>query len=159
MRYVEGLTSVEGGVGRTGSRSPMQWSGGVNAGFSSAAAEKLYIVLDPDPDRPTAEKSIGDPDSLYNEVKKLIGIRQMHTALQSKGKISFVYAEENSYPLAYLRSDDNEKILVVVNPADRECGFDFDGLAGETLYLKGSVEVKGGKVTAAAQSAAFIKIK
>ena len=159
MRYVEGLTSVEGGFGRTSSRSPMQWSGGVNAGFSSAAAEKLYMALDPDPDRPTAEKSVNEPSSLYNEVKKLIGVRQSHTALQSKGKISFVYAEENSYPLAYLRSDDNEKILVVVNPADRECGFDFDGLAGETLYLKGSVEVKGGKVTAAAQSAAFIKIK
>ena len=32
MRYVKGLTSVEGGYGRTGSRSPMQWDSGVNAG-------------------------------------------------------------------------------------------------------------------------------
>lgn len=31
MRYVEGLDSVEGGYGRTGSRSPMQWDQGVNA--------------------------------------------------------------------------------------------------------------------------------
>ncbi|WP_455718467.1 hypothetical protein [Anaerosporobacter sp.] len=25
MRYLEGLTSVEGGYDRTGSRTPMQW--------------------------------------------------------------------------------------------------------------------------------------
>lgn len=159
MRYVEGLTSVEGGYGRTGSRSPMQWDGSVNSGFSSAAAEKLYIALDPDPDRPTAEKSINEPSSLYNEVKKLICIRQSHTALQSKGKISFVYAEENAYPLAYIRSDENEKILVVINPSGKECGFDFDCSAGEILYCRGNAEVKSGKVNAAAQSAAFIKLK
>lgn len=33
LRYVEGLTSVEGGYGRTGSRSPMQWDKTPNAGF------------------------------------------------------------------------------------------------------------------------------
>lgn len=159
MRYVEGLTSVEGGYGRTGSRSPMQWNSGLNAGFSSAAAEKLYIALDPDPDRPTAEKSLNDPDSLYNEIKKLIGIRQSHTALQSKGKISFVYAEENSYPLAYIRSDDSEEILVVINPSDKECGFEFDRSAADIVYLRGNGELKDGKVKISAQSAAFIKLK
>ena len=46
MRYVEGLTSVEGGYERTGSRSPMQWDNTANCGFSSAAPEKLYIKMD-----------------------------------------------------------------------------------------------------------------
>lgn len=159
MRYVEGLTSVEGGYGRTGSRSPMQWNEGVNAGFSSAAPDRLYISLDPDKDRPTAEKCINDDNSLYSEIKRLIEIRQSHTALQSKGKIEFVYAEENTYPLAYIRSDEDEKILVVVNPSDKECGFDFDGVADESLYCRGSVEVKNGMVLVQPQSVAYIKLK
>lgn len=31
MRYVEGLVSKEGGYGRTGARSPMQWDSSKNA--------------------------------------------------------------------------------------------------------------------------------
>ena len=47
MRYVEGLDSVEGGYGRTGFTFSMQWDQGVNAGFSTAPKEKLYISQDP----------------------------------------------------------------------------------------------------------------
>ena len=36
MRYIPDMISVEGGYERTGSRTPMQWSKGVNGDFSSA---------------------------------------------------------------------------------------------------------------------------
>lgn len=160
MRYVEGLTSVEGGYGRTGSRSPMQWDGGKNAGFSDAEADRLYIPLDPADDRPTAQAQMSDPDSLRSTIKRLISIRMAHPALQSRGEISFAYYGKNSYPLAYVRSSGDERILVVLNPSDSAAEFSLDGEAAEVLYsFGGGAELSGGKVHAEPVSACWIKLR
>lgn len=105
----------------------MQWDSSENAGFSSAPAEKLYIPLDPDPDRPTAEKQIAVNNSLRSEVKKLIAVRQAHKALQSLGDIEFVCDGAKGRPLAYVRSFDGERILVAVNPTDSACELTVGG--------------------------------
>ena len=159
MRYVEGLTSVEGGYGRTGSRSPMQWDDTVNAGFSAAPKEKLYIRQDESSDRPTAKGQLEDENSLLNEIKRLITIRQSHTALQSKGEIEFVYAEKDQYPFAYVRSSGEEKILVIINPADREVSFEYDCKVKEKLYsFGGDVKESSGKITVPPCFAGFYNI-
>ncbi len=159
MRYVENLVSVEGGYGRTGARSPMQWDDSLNAGFSTAPKEKLYIPLDESVDRPTAKAQMEDETSLYHEVKKLIAIRKEHSALQSKGEITFVYAEENVYPLAYLRSDAEEKILVIINPAAREVSFECQEKIKDTLYsFGGEVVTSNGTIIVPPQSAGFYRI-
>lgn len=159
MRYVEGLTSVEGGFNRTGSRSPMQWDNSVNAGFSAAPSEKLYIRQDEDQDRPTVQKQMQDENSLFNEVRKLIRVRQSCKALQSKGEIEFVCVKENAYPFAYVRSCEGERILVVINPSGRDESFSFDGKNGETIYVLGrKAELKDGVVSAPAASVSFIRL-
>lgn len=159
MRYVEGLASIEGGYGRTGSRSPMQWNREKNAGFSDADADKLYIQLDPSDDRPDAESQIADSDSLRSEIKKLISVRMSVPALQSCGEISFIYAEKDSYPLAYIRSCGTERILVIINPSDKKTIFNCSELSQETIYsIGGSVLLDGQNAVIDACSAAFIRI-
>ena len=148
MRYVENLVSVEGGYGRTGSRSPMQWDDTTNAGFSSAPAEKLYIQQDAASDRPTVKAQIEDDNSLWHEINGLIKIRNSHPALMSKGEIEFIYAEKNEYPLAYLRSSGDEKILVIINPASREASFPCSLLLKDKLYsFGGDISATGDVIT------------
>ncbi|MBD5149413.1 MAG: glycosylase [Oscillibacter sp.] len=137
MRYLEGLTSVEGGYGRTGSRSPMQWDHSTNAGFGNSPKDMLYIRQDESPDRPTAADQISDKNSLWNEIKRLIALRKEHTALQSWGEIEIICAEKNMYPLAYTRYDDSEKLLVVLNPSDKKAELRTAYEIKETIYSFG----------------------
>ena len=172
MNYVENLVSVEGGYGRTGSRSPMQWDSSTNAGFSSAPAEKLYIPLDPSNKRPTVQAQQQNKKSLYHEIQKLIKIRQEHEALQSRGEIEFIFAKKNEYPLAYVRSSgEGEKILVIINPSEKEVSFpcDLKKLGGKTgdstdllknvIYtFGGKTKFDGKKIIVAERSAVFFKL-
>lgn len=159
MRYVEGLYSVEGGYERTGSRSPMQWDSSENAGFSDAPADKLYIKLDPSADRPTAEAAMADKNSLWHEIQKQIAVRMAHPALQSYGDIDFIYCGKDKYPLAYLRTGENEKILVILNPSAKTVEFPFGGTLGEAVYTYGGAAVQsGGIIKIPAWSAGWYKV-
>lgn len=149
MRYVKGLVSVEGGFGRTGSRSPMQWDSSPNAGFSSAPKSSLYIPIDESPDRPTVERQNSDPGSLLNEIRRLTAVRQAHKALGSSGGIEFVCVKKNECPLAYIRSDGDKDLLVILNPSAHEVEFDFGkkpkykvySFGGESFFAAGKVRV------------------
>ena len=156
MRFVEGLNSVEGGYSRTGARSPMQWDDGVNAGFSTAPAADLYIKQDDDPDRPTVSKQEKDPDSLLNEIKKIIEIRKSHPALGNMGQIEFVTKGKQGEPLVYKRTFGDECILVALNPMDKETEIVLDDETKKVIYSYGSIDANGRKVTLSARSAAYV---
>lgn len=153
MHYLEGITSVEGGYGRTGSRSPMQWDKGLNAGFSSAAPEKLYVPLDTDTNRPDAKSQMNDPDSLRSEIKRLIALRQAHPALQSRGSIEFI---QNGYPLIYRRKSEEEQITVIINPSSK--AMNIDKIQGTILYSVGNnAALKGDVLSIGECTAVFIQ--
>lgn len=157
MRYVEDLVSVEGGYGRTGSRSPMQWNSSLNAGFSNSSEENLYIPLDSSKDRPNAYHQIKDPSSLRSIVKKLISLRMANSALQSYGKITFLNTA--GYPLAYVRSNEDEKILVVINPSNKSTTIPFDQLCKECIFSIGnSYTIENQTITLEGRTAAIFQI-
>ena len=160
MRYVEGLTSVEGGYERTGARSPMQWDNGVNAGFSAAPTDKIYIRQDPASDRPTVAGQLDDEASLLNHVRRLIELRQAHSALQSRGGITFVSDGAPKRPLVYKRGNDEETLLVAINPYREEVSFRLDRTLGGALYtFGGEAAQKGEAVTLPPVSAGVYGLK
>lgn len=152
MKQVKGIKSVEGGYNRTGGRSPMQWNDGVNCGFSSAAAEKLYIPVDPNSDRPTVKKQLKDEKSLLSEVKKLVNIRNNNAALQSEGMVEFIGTD---FPLIYRRRNSGESVVVIINPLGRD--LQINDFNGEIIYSNNEIMRKNGKISIPSQSFAFIK--
>jgi glycosidase len=115
MRFLPGLPDTEGsqiwpGWNRAGSRSPMQWDEGPNAGFSAAPAGDLYLPVDPDPGRPTVAAQRADDRSLLHQVRRLIALRKEIPALRTGGPVQVL---SSAYPLAYLRGGTH---LVVINP-------------------------------------------
>ncbi len=160
MRYLDGIKSVEGGYERTGSRSPMQWDDTVNAGFSSAKAEDLYIMIDPSPDRPTVKMNMEDESSLYAEIKRQINVRMQHKALQSDGAFEFLYVKENAYPLVYKRSSDGQTIVAAINPSGSAVTVDIGLNAdGREIYSYGGIsKLASGRLTMPSGSAAYFSI-
>ena len=158
MNYVEGLTSVEGGYNRTGSRTPMQWDSTANDGFSSADKTQLYIKQDDSPDRPTVEKQKLDADSLYNEIIKLIKLRNENTALHNLSDFEFV--SYDGYPLVYRRKSSEQELLICINPCGDEKSFTADTNLGEIVYSLGeNASVSGNTVNIPASGAVFVSIK
>ncbi|MBA2369854.1 MAG: maltose alpha-D-glucosyltransferase [Candidatus Protochlamydia sp.] len=102
---------------RNGVRTPMQWNANVNAGFSAANPQKLYLPLIIDPqynyEMVNVENQEQNPSSLLSWIKKIIAIRKSYAAFGS-GALEFVHS--NNYKvLAFTRTIDEEIILVVTN--------------------------------------------
>ena len=102
---------------RNGVRTPMQWSGDRNAGFSRADAARLYFPTIIDPvygyQAVNVEAQERVPTSLLNWMKRMIAVRKRHKSL-GRGSIRFLHPE-NQKILVYLREWENEIILCAVN--------------------------------------------
>ena len=102
---------------RNGVRTPMQWSGGWNGGFSTAAPERLYAPVIQDPvygyQAVNALRQKASGHSLLNWMQSIIAVRRS-TQVFGRGSIEFLYPA-NHRILAYVRRLGNEVALVVNN--------------------------------------------
>jgi len=102
---------------RNGVRTPMQWSGDRNAGFSRADWARLYspVIMDPVYGymAVNVEAQNRTPTSLLNWTKRMIAVRKRYRAF-GRGSLRFLHPE-NLKVLVYLREWENEVILCVVN--------------------------------------------
>ena len=104
---------------RDGVRTPMQWNGDRNGGFSTADAQRLYLpaIMDPVYGYPAVnvEAQQRSPSSLLNWLKRLIAVRQAH-AVFGRGSQTFLFPE-NRKIVAYVREYEDEAVLCVANLA------------------------------------------
>jgi maltose alpha-D-glucosyltransferase/alpha-amylase len=104
---------------RNGVRTPMQWNGGINAGFSDADPERLYLPVVANPLFGCQTVNVAaqrrSPSSLLRWTQRLIQVRRGSRAL---GRGSFELLETlNHRELAFLRRHESETILAVFNLA------------------------------------------
>jgi maltose alpha-D-glucosyltransferase / alpha-amylase len=102
---------------RDGVRTPMQWSADRNAGFSTASPQRLIlpVVIDYEYHYQTVnvEAQEGNLHSLLWWMRRLIALRRQFKAF-GRGSIEFLNPE-NSHVLGFIRSYEEERILVVAN--------------------------------------------
>ena len=102
---------------RNGVRTPMQWNGGWNSGFSGADPERLFSPLISNPvygyQAINVDAQTRSPHSLLNWMKHLIEVRKSSRVF-SRGSLEFLLPS-NHRVLAYVRQLGTEKILVVNN--------------------------------------------
>ena len=160
MRYLYQVPTKEGAYGRTGSRTPMQWTVGSGAGFSSAPPEQFYLPVDSDPAAPNVEVQEKDPASLLNTVKALLALRRrerdlnagpnleiLHCGNFDSGDRSFIYRRGSS------RGSSRGSCVIAVNPGAEaaQARISANG-AHEQLYAIGNCGLEDGCCTLESQS-------
>jgi maltose alpha-D-glucosyltransferase/alpha-amylase len=102
---------------RNGVRTPMQWSGDRNAGFSRADSARLYAPVINDPvygfQSVNVEAELRTPSSLLNWMKRLIRLRKRYKVF-GRGNINFLHPA-NDKVLVYTRNYEHEHVLIVNN--------------------------------------------
>jgi maltose alpha-D-glucosyltransferase/alpha-amylase len=102
---------------RNGVRTPMQWTGDRNAGFSRAVPAKLFspVVMDPvwGYEAINVEAQQSDPSSLLSWMRNMIALRKLFRVF-GRGSLKFLHPS-NRKVLAYVREDGDERVLCVAN--------------------------------------------
>ncbi|GLS91645.1 alpha-glucosidase [Psychromonas marina] len=97
-------------TGRDNSRTPMQWDGSANAGFSSA---KPWLKVNPNYKSINVAEQVKDSGSIHNFYRRMIALRKAEPALVY-GDYDLIL-EDNEQIYAYTRTLGNEKIVIICN--------------------------------------------
>jgi maltose alpha-D-glucosyltransferase/alpha-amylase len=102
---------------RNGVRTPMQWSGDRNAGFSEANPQSLYFPVITDPqyhyESVNVEVQRENPNSLWWWMKRTLALRKSLPEL-SRGTFEII-PNDNLKVLTFLRRFEDHAVLVVAN--------------------------------------------
>ncbi len=99
-------------LGRDPQRTPMQWDGSPNAGFSPPDI-RPWLPLAPDAERVNVAAQAEDPDSLLSLTRRLLRLRREDPALRQGSFEPFGQTPEGTY--AFRRNDGAHRLTILVN--------------------------------------------
>ena len=116
--------------GRDNARTPMQWTAGENAGFTTGTP---WLTVNPNHETINAEAALADPESIFYYYQKLIALRKSLSVFRD-GRFTLLCPEDENV-FAYTRDTEKEHLLVVCNFTGTEQAFTIpEGYkAAETL--------------------------
>ncbi|MBD8067466.1 glycoside hydrolase family 13 protein [Bacillus sp. PS06] len=115
---------------RDNSRTPMQWSDGKNAGFSTG---EPWLGINSNYQEINVEAQQQDSDSILNYYKKLINIKKEYSIF-TYGIYDLILPEDPAI-YAYTRTVDTEKIVVITNLTPNEVTYHYDELPLQSAGL------------------------
>lgn len=96
--------------GRDNARTPMQWTAGENAGFTTGTP---WLPVNENHSFINAEAALADPDSIFYYYQKLIALRKSHKVFRD-GRFTLLLPEDEQR-FVYRRDTGNEHMLVICN--------------------------------------------
>ena len=96
--------------GRDNARTPMQWTAGENAGFTTG---EPWLTINPNYTEINAEAALADENSVFYHYQKLISIRKSYDVIRD-GSFTLLCPEDEAV-FAYTRDTHNAHLLVVCN--------------------------------------------
>ena len=132
-------------INRDEVRTPMQWDGTRNAGFSSA--EKTWLPIHPNFGKINVENQSLESNSLLNEIRALLRIRREKVALR-EGSLEILKDLPRGV-LGYARSKREGRLVILLNFDQQKKTFYFrsancvfrlseeDEIKNETVHLDG----------------------
>ena len=105
-------------VGRDNARTPMQWTAGPNAGFTTGTP---WMRVNPNHTAVNAEAALADPDSVFHTYQKLIALRKAYPVFV-EGDFTLLCPDDEQV-FAYVRRGGGQAMLVAVNLSGRPAAF------------------------------------
>jgi oligo-1,6-glucosidase len=96
--------------GRDNARTPMQWNGNANAGFTSGTP---WIKVNPNYSEINVEQALADRDSIFYYYQQLIALRKANP-IMAYGSYDLILPDHEQI-YAFTRTLENKRLLVILN--------------------------------------------
>jgi alpha-glucosidase len=110
--------------GRDGERTPMQWTPGKDAGFSTA--DTTWLPIPPDYVTVNVQTETPEKTSMLDYYQKVIALRRTNDALHD-GRQAPLHTSDDANVLAYTRIAGDKKVIVVCNFSNTPKTVSLDG--------------------------------